>query len=539
MSGPGALPDAAALPAGDLAGQLVCVVLRDYAGEPAAREAFLADFERHGWGGVIVFGGRLGAVSELLAEARSRSAVPPLVVGDFERGFGQQFPEGGTVFPPLMALGAAGDPALARAVAVAVGRELRDHGFHVNFAPVADLASEPANPIVATRAAGDDPRAVAAVVGAFVEGSQSAGVAATVKHFPGHGRTLLDSHAVLPVVTASRPELEAADWVPFRAGLDAGARLVMSAHVAFPALEPDRAADRPATFSRAIMTDLLRREWGFEGLVCSDALMMGAVTGEAPDEAARRSLAAGVDWLLYPPDPPRVHAGLVRGLADGSIDRERCEAAVRRLIDLKRWAGLAAGAGAAPAAGGVSLASALPLAEAVAGAALTARPAEPPEGSAWPDRAQWVVVLDGAITPGDIVLGKELAPEAADRIVLIDTTGEPAAVRAAIEEAGRRCARAWAACAVFSPVRAWKGRAGLSEAGRRAVAAACGSAREAVLLIFSNPHIVREVQPPSRVVWTFGEDAASQRAAVAFLRGALPAAGRLPVQIDTMPHDGR
>lgn len=509
-----------------LAGQLVCVVLRDYTGEPAAREAFLADLDRHAWGGVIVFGGRLDAVTRLLAEARARSAIAPLVVGDFERGFGQQFPGAGTVFPPLMALGAAGDPALARAAAAAVGRELRAHGVHVNFAPVADLATEPANPIVATRAVGDDPQSVAAIVAATVEGLQSAGVASTVKHFPGHGRTSLDSHAVLPVVAASRAELEATDWVPFRAGLAAGAGVVMTAHVAFPALEPDGCRSRPATFSPAILSDLLRREWGFQGLVCSDALMMGAITGEAPDRAAFQALAAGVDWLLYPPDPPLVHAGLVRGLADGSVDRARCREAVRRVLALKRWTGAAS-----DTPGRLSYPSPAPLAEAVAGAALTARPPEPPADPAWPDRAQWVVVLDGAIAEDDVVLGQGLLPATARRMVVIDTTAPPDQVQRRIDEARRSCSGRPAACAVFSPVRAWKGRAGLSDTGRQAVAAACDSAAEAVLLIFSNPRIVCQFAAPSRVVWAYGEDAASQRAALAFLRGALPAAGRLPIRL--------
>ncbi|MGH7572592.1 MAG: glycoside hydrolase family 3 N-terminal domain-containing protein [Gemmatimonadota bacterium] len=515
------LPDPASLSSGALAGQLVCVSLRDYVGERASREAFLTDVQRHGWGGVILFGGELPAVRDLLAEADGRSPVPLLVTGDFERGLGQQFPRSGTTFPPLMALGAAGDDDLAREVGRAIGRELRAAGIHVNYVPVADLADEPANPIVATRAAGDDPAAVARVVAALVEGLQAEGVAATVKHFPGHGRTTLDSHDVLPVVEAGLDELAARDWVPFRAGLAAGARLVMSAHVAFPALEPD-GERRPATFSHAILTDLLREAWGFEGLVCSDALMMGAVADEEPEVAARRALEAGIDWLLYPPDPPGVHAGLRRALESGDIDRGLCEAAVERLFELKSWALRDRPAAAVSAA---------PLAEALAGAALTADPPAPPPGAAWPDRARWVVVLDGAIGPEDVVLADELAGPTAGRMIVVDTTEPPERVREQIRAVREAASGEPVACAVFSPVRAWKGRAGLSEPGREAVEAACGAAGEACLLIFSNPRIVLDVGAPSRVVWMYGEDAASQHAAVAFLRGAIPAAGRLPVRL--------
>ena len=541
-----AFPSADRLSAAEMAGQLVCIALRDYRGDPAAREAFLASFDRHAWGGVIVFGGDLAATADLLAEARERSPIPPLVTGDFERGLGQQFPRAGTRFPSFMAFGAAGDPELARAAWREIGRELAVAGFHVDFMPVADLALEPANPIVADRAASDDPELAAAIVAATVEGLQSAGVAATVKHFPGHGRTTVDSHEALPVVEASREVLEASDWIPFRAGIAAGARLAMSAHVAFPALEPDGARDRPATFSPALATGLLRHEWGFEGLLCSDALMMGAVAGESPAALARRALEAGIDWLLYPPEPERVHAELAAALESEPRLRATCERSADRLLALKRWAigGAVGAAGAAEAAmtaqtGAPSdaapiavTASAAPLAEAVAGAAIVADPPAPPPGPAWPDRAQWVVVLDGGIGLDEIVLGEELAPAAARELLVVDTGAGSEAVLAAIATVREKTARAWVACAVFSPVRAWKGRAGLSAAAREAIRAAMADASEAVLIVFSNPRIVGELEAPSRVVWTHGEAPPSQRAAIDFLRGSLPSLGRLAVRLN-------
>jgi hypothetical protein len=141
------------------------------------------------------------------------------------------------------------------------------------------------------------------------------------------------------------------------------------------------------------------------------------------------------------------------------------------------------------------------------------------------------VILDGGIGPRDVVLADDLAPEAARQLLVIDTTGDTEAVRASIDEARRRAERAWVACAVFSPVRAWKNRPGLSALGREAVQTVLSRADESVLIVFSNPRIVREVQAPSRIVWTYGEDAASQRSAIAFLRGALPATGRLPIRV--------
>jgi len=523
VSGAG-LPDPASLDVHALAGQLVCVALRDHTGDPRAREAFLADLERRGWGGVIVFGGDLAAVSDLLAEAATRCPVPPLATGDFERGLGQQFPASGTTFPPLMALAAAADPALALAVGRAAGREIAAAGFHVNYAPVADLAIEPANPIVATRAAGDDPGRAGEIVAAVVGGLQDAGVAATIKHVPGHGRTTVDSHDVLPVVEASREDLEEVDLEPFRAGVAAGARLAMTAHVAFPALEPDGARDRPATFSRAIVTGVLRKRLGFAGLVCSDALMMGAVAGAEPVERARRAIEAGVDWLLYPSDPAALADALAGALAADAALRARAEDACATLFGLKRWAR----AGEPPP--DHPPVSAAALAEAVASEALTADPPGPPAGTAWPDRAQWIIVLDGAIGEDAVVLGEGITPEAAERIVVVDTERPGDEVGRRIDMVREACRGALVACAVFSPVRAWKGRAGLSEAGREAVEAACSAAREAVLLNFSDPRIVETIDAPSRVVQAYGEDSAAQRAVLAFLRGARSAEGRRPLR---------
>jgi beta-N-acetylhexosaminidase len=327
------------------------------------------------------------------------------------------------------------------------------------------------------------------------------------------------------VVESGRAELDAGDWVPFRAGIAAGARLAMSAHVAFPALEPDGARDRPATFSRALATGLLREAWGFEGLLCSDALMMGAVSGESPGAAARRSLEAGVDWLLYPPEPERVHAEIAAAIGADAALAATCARATDRLLALKRWA---IRDGSTDAHSAPSAAS---IAEAVAGAAIVASPPDPPPGPAWPDRAQWIVILDGGVALDEIVLRDELAPAAARELLVVDTGAGAEAVLAAIAETRRRCARAWVACAVFSPVRAWKGRAGLSVAAREAVRVATAEASEAVLILFSNPRIVNELEAPSRIVWTHGEAPASQRAALDFLRGSLAPLGRLSVRL--------
>jgi len=197
--------------------------------------------------------------------------------------------------PPAMALGAADDVALTEAVAAATGRALAAVGINLDFAPVADVNSNPLNPVIADRSFGADPALVARHVAAFVRGLQSAGVGATLKHFPGHGDTNLDSHLALPVVDRSLTELRATEFVPFRAGIAAGAAAVMSAHIVLPSLD----TDLPATLSRRAMYGLLRNELGFDGLSVTDALDMQAIAQRYDaGRASVMALAAGVDLPL-------------------------------------------------------------------------------------------------------------------------------------------------------------------------------------------------------------------------------------------------
>jgi hypothetical protein len=236
-----------------------------------------------------------------------------------------------------------------------------------------------------------------------------------------------------------------------------------------------------------------------------------------------RALAAGVDWLLYPPDPPGVAAGLAAALAEGGAARARAEEAAGRVLELKRWVFSRPPIEPPPT-------SARALADAVAAAALTADPASPPGDPAWPDGAQWVVVLDGAIEPREVVLAEGLSRHAAGRLLVIDAA-DPGGAAARLAEVRERCDGSRVACAVFNPVRAWKGRAGLSPAALEAVRSALGGAAESALLLFSNPRIINGLDTPSRVVQAYGEDPASQRAALAFLRGERTATGRSPVRL--------
>ncbi len=253
-------------------------------------------------GGFLFFGAEADVASRLAEEILAATDRPLWLAADLERGAGQHF-RGLTTFPPPAALAHHPEPVEAvRMAARSTACEALDLGFNLALAPVLDLDVEAHNPIVGTRSFGPDPEHVAALGRAWIEACQAEGVAACAKHFPGHGRTTADSHAVLPVVDASRETLEA-DLTPFREVVGEVA-CVMSAHVAYPAL----GGSGPATLESAILVDLLRGEMGFEGLVLTDALNMSGVRGVteqgadasvAPEVAA---LTAGCDLLLYPPD---------------------------------------------------------------------------------------------------------------------------------------------------------------------------------------------------------------------------------------------
>src|SRR5213596_1844454 len=244
---------------------------------------------------------------------------------------------GGTTFPQIMAVGATGNPRDAYTIGRIAAREGRAVGIHVNFAPDADVNNNPLNPIINIRSFGEYPRAVASLVRAYVRGLQDNGMLATLKHFPGHGDTDADSHIGLPTIRSTYSRLDSIDLVPFRAGIDAGAQVVMSAHIAFPAFT----GDAPATLSAAMLTGVLRDSLKFKGLVVTDALQMGAIVAKyGAGEAAVRAFEAGSDLLLMPADPDSAIASMLTAVQTARISPARLDASVRRVLEIKRGLGL-------------------------------------------------------------------------------------------------------------------------------------------------------------------------------------------------------
>ena len=273
------------------------------------------------------------ALTAGLQEASAKlPAAAPLMIGmDQEYGLVTRVTEGVTMLPSALAFGAAAQPALTEGAWRAAGTELAAMGVTVDFAPVADTLAPAGGGIIGSRSFGSDPQANAQQVAAAVRGLQSAGVAAALKHFPGHGHTTADSHDVLPPIRQDRPTWEKQDLPPFRSGVEAGAGVVMSGHLDLQAIDKGVAA----TFSHKIMTEVLRGQLKFTGVAVTDAMNMEPARKWPAGEAAVRALNAGNDMLLMPPDIAAARDGILAGLRDGSLKRERLTEAVTRILTLK------------------------------------------------------------------------------------------------------------------------------------------------------------------------------------------------------------
>jgi beta-glucosidase-like glycosyl hydrolase/CubicO group peptidase (beta-lactamase class C family) len=271
-------------------------------------------------------------------QLQAKSKLPLLIGADFERGTAMRLDEG-TSFPTAMALAAGGNLKDAYAMGKITALEARAVGIHWIYAPDADVNNNPGNPIINTRSFGEDPARVAQFVSAFVLGVQENGGLATAKHFPGHGDTAADSHIDLPVIRADRARLDDLELVPFRAAISMHVDSIMTGHLNVPALEPD--PNTPATLSHNILTDLLRKQLGYQGLIVTDAMDMGGITVRyAPGEAAVRAVVAGVDALLMPPVPDAAFEALQAAVKSGRISKERLDASVRRILQAKARLGL-------------------------------------------------------------------------------------------------------------------------------------------------------------------------------------------------------
>jgi len=333
-------------------GQMVMVwVLGDYTSNGDSSYAEVRRWiERDHIGGVSMSLGTPIEVAAKINNMQRLSRVPLLSSADLEPGLGRL--EGGTfthylldagsatVFPSAMAIAATGRDQDAYDVAKIIAQEARAIGIQINFAPVVDVNNNPSNPVINTRSFGEDPQRVARLSAEFVRGTQDGGAVSTAKHFPGHGDTDVDSHVGLPIVGATWARLDTLELVPFRAAIDAGAGMVMTAHIALPAIEGD--STTPATLAPKIITGVLRDSLRFGGVAITDAMTMeGVGKGYTVEESSVLAVKAGADIILKPSDPTKAIDAVVAAVDRGEIPRSRIDSAARRVLELKARTGVA------------------------------------------------------------------------------------------------------------------------------------------------------------------------------------------------------
>ena len=447
-----------------------------------------------GVGGFIVFGGAWGEVGELVRRANEHAGRRLLFASDLERGAGQQF-AGATALPPPAALAALGREAVAEAACITTV-EAAAAGIGWVFAPVADLDVEAENPIIGTRSFGSDPARVADLVRSWVESAQETGVHCCAKHFPGHGRTTVDSHARLPVVDEPRVVLEE-DLRPFRAAIEAGVWSIMLAHASYPALDP---SGRPASLSPAII-GYLRNELAFDGLVVTDAMIMDALAdaGHPGSLAVVEAINAGCDVLLYPRSAAETHAALGEALTNGALDEARLANAIERVERATQ-----AFHGSDEALTGKQLRQ-----NSSNALALATRAVRVTGGSVAQLSTERCISL--RIIDDDAIDAPESTADRRD-VLARELRAAGFDVRPTDSDQGLDI------IAVFCDVRAWKQRSGLGEVTRKALSSAMAASPSATLVVFAHPRLAAEIGVANQVLCAFSGDAIMQAAAAARLR---------------------
>ncbi|MFN5540301.1 MAG: glycoside hydrolase family 3 N-terminal domain-containing protein [Candidatus Melainabacteria bacterium] len=271
-------------------------------------------------------------ITSLIERMQEQSKLPLLLASDFEGGVGFYFKDA-TRFPRAMAIAATNNLSYSRAIGKAVARECKQMGIHINFYPTADVNNNPQNPIINIRSFGQNADSVGDMALAYMQGFQEEGLIATAKHFPGHGNVNCDSHLSLPVIDLSLVDLQKIELQPFRKLIDNGLRAVMSAHIVLPQIEDN---NLPATLSHKLLTEILRKQLNFNGLIFTDAMMMNSISKNHPNgQASVLALKAGADIILFPPSVKETFEALKEAVKNGDLSEERINKSVERILKEK------------------------------------------------------------------------------------------------------------------------------------------------------------------------------------------------------------
>jgi len=516
--------------------------------------------------GAVLLRSQPYVAAELLNRLQRSSKQPLLVSADFERGVSMRV-NGTTIFPHAMAFGATGKTENAEVFGRISAREARALGVHWNFFPIADVNSNPANPIINTRSFGGDPTQVGDFVAAYIRGAHEGGMLVTAKHFPGHGDTATDSHLGFAQVTGDRARLDEVELPPFRRAIEAGVDAVMVAHVTVPALDSE--PNRVATTSKAIVTGLLREDMGFKGIVVTDALDMAGLTrlyAQDTGRAAVDSFKAGNDVLIIPHDLDASYRAMMQAVKSGEISPMRLDASVRKILETKAAVGLnkARLVDLSQLSSEIAKPENLEAGQRIADEAITlvrdngrviplhASPATPATpGTSQPplpyqplteagNRLVTVIFSDDLRTDSGRMLERQILARVPDARVLYVDARSAAGMKASVVEAVAAAEHVIAAVYVVptagKALRTAGGGVKNSVAMDDATAALLReilgrAAERTVVLAMGNPYVVRDFPAIENYVCAFSNVTVSETAAAKAIFGEIAIGGHLPVAI--------
>jgi beta-glucosidase-like glycosyl hydrolase len=479
------------------------------------------------------------AAAVLLNKLQSESAIPLLTTADFEGGAAYIL-NGATRLPRAMAIGATRDPQLAFKAGEVSAIEARAVGVNVDFYPVVDVNNNPRNPIINIRSFGEDPALVSEMALAYIRGIQSTGAFATVKHFPGHGDTTIDTHLGLAVISHPRERLDKVELAPFKAAIDAGVDAVMSTHIILPALDPTPGI--PATLSRPILTGLLRNELKFNGLIFTDSMSISAISkGWSPDEAAAMAVKAGVDFVLHSPDDDMAFKGIKKAVQAGEISAAQLDASVERILRAKAKLGLHVNRLTDVAAiperfGGRAHAS---VAQEINERALTLIKDDRnlvPITAGREANVLYLSVLDYASGWREGVPSRAIIPELKQRwpnLTSIEITDRTTASEYELIRALARRADVVIA-GVFVRIASSSGRMDLSAPEVALLDAIASQNKPFVTVLFGNPYVAMALPKLPAVLVGYEFSDFTERAAARGLAGEIPIGGKLPISLPGM-----
>jgi beta-N-acetylhexosaminidase len=497
-----------------------------------------------GVGGLVLSIGLPLSYAAKLNELQVRAKVPVLIGSDMENGPGMRLGNiyalpsmlsqgGGTVFPPVMALGATGSEDLAYKLGQVLGSEARAIGVHMVFGPVLDVNSNPLNPIINTRSFGENPELVGRLATAYIRGARSKGLMSTGKHFPGHGDTDTDSHLDLPTIHASRAHLDSIDLPPFRTAVGEGIDGIMTAHIAVVGVEGPNAG--PATLSHGFMTGVLRDEMHFGGVLFTDAMVMGGVAKRyGATEPLIMALEAGADVLLMPKSVPDGIETIVSAVKSGRLTEARIDASVRRILTAKARAGLRQGRLVDLNAVDriVTIPEHTKIAEDVAARSITLAQDRMNLVPLVRDSTKRILAITYA-DPSDLVAGRAFNEVIGQRLpaattVRVDgrtTDAEYKSLGAQADSAGLLIVSAY-----ISP-REFSGTVGAQAGFSQFVEKIALSGKPIIVISFGSPYLLSAFPSVSSYLLAWGGSPISQRAAALALLGDREINGRLPISL--------